>query len=169
MSQSEQLRKGMVLARRHGDLAQVESEEVGYVDMTGADNELREDYKSDSININIAENTPFEAFAVAVADIVNNSYGTHNVRPFLDSLVDKLNLSINEDAFSDSQYPGGTIIEPKEKCKKFPYCDEGPGNFKEKKTKNSVISNDTNLYEAIAKKTGRSVTEIKEIIEKSIK
>lgn len=78
-------------------------------------------------------------------------------------------IALTEDAFSKSQYPGGTIVTPKEKCKKFPYCDEGPGNFDEKKTKDSVISNDTNLYEAIAKKTGRSIDEVKKIIENSIK
>lgn len=117
----------------------------------------------------IDESLSYEELAVAIANIINNEYGSHNARPFLDVLVDKLNMSVNEDAFSDSQYPGGTIVTPKEKCKKFPYCDEGPGNFDEKKTKDSVISNDTNLYETIAKKTGRSIDEVKKIIENSIK
>jgi hypothetical protein len=98
----------------------------------------------------------------------NNFMMAGNKENKSESVIDNTNEEITEDAFSSTQYPGGTIVTPKEKCKKFPYCDEGPGNFDEKKTKESVISNDTNVYETIAKKTGRTISEIKEIIENSI-
>jgi len=132
--------------------------------MAGNKENLEEDYNGNGVNINISENTPYEAFAIAVADVVNSDYGSHNVRPFLDVLVDKLNLSINEDAFSDTQWEGGSFVKPKDKCAKYPYCNQGADAIETKKTKGSVISNDA-MYEAVAKKTGRTIEEVKEIIE----
>lgn len=97
-----------------------------------------------------------------------NDYGNYIKMHLLHNNLERgLNKGITEDSQDTPQYPGGTMITPKDKCKKFPYCDEGPGNFNEKKSKDAVISKDTNVYETIAKKTGKSINEIKEIIERS--
>ena len=71
---------------------------------------------------------------------------------------------VSEDAFSETQWQGGSFVKPKDKCAKFPYCDEGPGAIEIKKTKKSVISNDA-LHESVSKKTGRTIKEVKMIFE----
>jgi hypothetical protein len=74
-------------------------------------------------------------------------------------------LQVNEDAKTETQWEGGSFVQPKEKCKKFPYCNQGPDAIETKKTKTSVISADA-LYQEVALKTGRSISEVKDIIDK---
>ena len=39
------------------------------------------------------------------------------------------------------QYPGGKFVKPKEKCKNFPYCDEGPGAIELSDTPHNKLDN----------------------------
>ena len=50
----------------------------------------------ESISIDIPENTGYEDFARAVADILKNDYGTHNFQPFLKTLTSLLNQKSGE-------------------------------------------------------------------------
>ena len=72
-------------------------------------------------------------------------------------------IPMNEDSHSETQLKGGSFVNVKEKCKKYPYCDEGPGAIETKKTKMAVVSND-HIVQEVAKKTGRTIEEVKKII-----
>jgi hypothetical protein len=71
-------------------------------------------------------------------------------------------FNLTEDAKNQTQWENGSFVKIKDKCKEFPYCDQGPDAIETKKTKTAVISDD--VFETIAKKTGRPVNEIKNII-----
>jgi hypothetical protein len=45
---------------------------------------------NEEVSIDIAEDTSYEDFAIAVADILKKYYGTHLFKPFLVVLVDEL-------------------------------------------------------------------------------
>ena len=45
---------------------------------------------NEEVSINIAEDTSYEDFAIAVADILKKDYGTHLFKPFLVTLVSEL-------------------------------------------------------------------------------
>ena len=44
----------------------------------------------ENINIDIPEDTSYEEFAIAVANILKNDYGKHNFRPFIETLIKNL-------------------------------------------------------------------------------
>jgi hypothetical protein len=46
--------------------------------------------ESSKIVINVPENTSYKDFAIAVADVLKEGYGTHNFKPFVQALVDAL-------------------------------------------------------------------------------
>ena len=48
------------------------------------------DVLRENVQIHIPENTSYKDFAVAVADILKEDYGTHNFKPFLEALVAEL-------------------------------------------------------------------------------
>lgn len=73
-------------------------------------------------------------------------------------------VPLNEDSHTETQWKGGSFVNVKEKCKVFPYCDEGPGAIETRKTKKSVISND-HIIQEIAKKTGKSIEQVSRILE----
>lgn len=70
---------------------------------------------------------------------------------------------VNEDSQTETQWKGGSFVKVKDKCNKFPYCDQGAGAIELKKTKRAVISND-HIAEEVAKKTNRTVEDVKNII-----
>jgi hypothetical protein len=70
---------------------------------------------------------------------------------------------VNEDSQTETQWKGGSFVKVKDECNKFPYCDQGAGAIELKKTKRAVISND-HIIQEVAKKTNRSVEEVKKII-----
>ena len=57
----------------------------------------------------------------------------------------------------------GSFVKVKDECNKFPYCDQGAGAIELKKTKRAVISND-HIVQEVAKKTNRTVEDVKNII-----
>lgn len=70
---------------------------------------------------------------------------------------------VNEDSQTETQWKGGSFVKVKDECNKYPYCDQGAGAIELKKTKRAVISND-HIIQEVAKKTNRSVEEVKKII-----
>jgi hypothetical protein len=44
----------------------------------------------ENISIDIPEDTSYEEFAIAVANILKNDYGKHNFRPFIETLIKNL-------------------------------------------------------------------------------
>jgi len=44
----------------------------------------------ENINIDIPEDTSYEEFAIAVANILKNDYGKHNFRTFIEALIKNL-------------------------------------------------------------------------------
>ena len=70
---------------------------------------------------------------------------------------------VNEDSQTQTQWKGGSFVKIKDECNEFPYCDQGAGAIELKKTKTSVISND-HIVQEVAKKTNRTVEDVKKII-----
>ena len=72
--------------------------------------------------------------------------------------------AVNDPNFPKYGGPGSTFVKVKDKCKKFPYCNQGDINSLE-------FYEDTTLKEAIknvAKKTGKPVNYLKNIILKEL-
>jgi len=72
--------------------------------------------------------------------------------------------AVNDPNFPKYGGPGSTFVKVKDKCKKFPYCNQGDINSLE-------FYEDTTLKEAIntiCKKTGKSVNYLKNIILKEL-
>lgn len=70
-------------------------------------------------------------------------------------------------AFNKPQIPGGGFVSIDKKCKTFPYCSQGNSEDKPVRVKKKP----TPIYEAIfnvSKKTGLSISEIKNIILNSV-
>jgi len=63
-----------------------------------------------------------------------------------------------------TQWPGGKFVKVKEKCKTFPYCNQGDINALEL-TENKTIKK---AIEEISKKTGKDKTHIKNLVAKEI-
>jgi len=59
----------------------------GTVELPAGD---REDYIQEGISIDIPEDTDYKEFAMAVANILKNDYGTHNYQPFMSALSGEL-------------------------------------------------------------------------------
>ena len=62
-----------------------------------------------------------------------------------------------------TQLPGGLFVKPKEKCKTFPYCNQGDIkalNISSKPKKNAMYE----AIENVSKKTGLTTEEIKNIL-----
>ncbi len=80
---------------------------------------------------------------------------------------------VGENAQKDTQYPGGGFVKFDD-CTKLNNnkvaqnggCNQGADVIKVKGSKNSVIAKE-NVYETLAKRTGKSIKEIKNIINKS--
>ena len=63
-----------------------------------------------------------------------------------------------------TQFPGGKFVKVKERCKKFPYCNQGDINALEL-TDNKMVKA---AITEVAKKTGKDKTYIKELVKKEI-
>jgi hypothetical protein len=63
-----------------------------------------------------------------------------------------------------TQWPGGKFVKVKERCKKFPYCNQGDINALELTDNKRVKAAITE----VAKKTGKDKTYIKELVKKEI-
>jgi hypothetical protein len=63
-----------------------------------------------------------------------------------------------------TQWPGGKFVKVKEKCKTFPYCNQGDIDALEL-TENKIIKK---AIEEISKKTGKDKTHIKNLVAKEI-
>jgi len=63
-----------------------------------------------------------------------------------------------------TQWPGGKFVKIKDKCKKFPYCNQGDINALEL-TDNKMVKA---AITEVAKKTGKDRTYIKELVKKEI-
>tara|TARA_R100000322_G_scaffold153751_1_gene112317 strand:- start:345 stop:1052 length:708 start_codon:yes stop_codon:yes gene_type:complete len=63
-----------------------------------------------------------------------------------------------------TQWPGGKFVKIKDKCKTFPYCNQGDINALEL-TENEKIKNAIN---EVSKKTGKSRDEIKKLVKKEM-
>ncbi len=63
-----------------------------------------------------------------------------------------------------TQFPGGKFVKVKERCKKFPYCNQGDINALEL-TDNKMVKA---AITEVAKKTGKDRTYIKELVKKEI-
>ncbi|MFL3662348.1 MAG: hypothetical protein ACI6PN_11400 [Polaribacter sp.] len=63
-----------------------------------------------------------------------------------------------------TQWPGGKFVKVKDKCKKFPYCNQGDINALEI-TDNKMVKA---AITEVAKKTGKDRTYIKELVKKEI-
>ena len=61
-------------------------------------------------------------------------------------------------------WPGGQFVKIKDKCKRFPYCDQGDINALDL-TENEKIKNAIN---EVSKKTGKNKDEIKELVRKEM-
>ena len=63
-------------------------------------------------------------------------------------------------------YKGGEFVTVKEKCKKFPYCNQGPEaiNLVKKENKNII----ENIYKNIAEKYGVDKNVVRNIILKEL-
>jgi hypothetical protein len=81
------------------------------------------------------------------------------------------NGTVSEDAKKDTQWPDGAFVEMPA-CSKLDNnkeaqnggCNQGAGaKIKYKTSKNSIIS-DANLYKEVAEKTGRSISEVVDLI-----
>lgn len=62
----------------------------GEHDMDELPDGTEEDYIQEGISIDIPEDTDYKEFAVAVANILKNDYGTHNYEPFISALSSEL-------------------------------------------------------------------------------
>ena len=71
----------------------------------------------------------------------------------------------NQRFASQRLMPGAKYVKVKEKCKKFPYCNQGDINALEIWEKEIMRESAKN----VAKKTGKSESEVREIIEKELK
>ena len=113
----------------------------------------------------------YEEFAIAVADILRDSYGSHNYKPFINILNTSLN-SVNENAFKKTQYPNGGFVKLDD-CTKLNNNKEAQNGgcsvgavdnvVKTKGSKESVVSDDA-LYYEVANRTGKTIAEVKSII-----
>ena len=63
-----------------------------------------------------------------------------------------------------TQFPGGKFVKVKERCKKFPYCNQGDINALDL-TGNKMVKA---AITEVAKKTGKDRTYIKELVKKEI-
>lgn len=98
------------------------------------------------------------------------------LKPKLMAAAKKLGISLDlsEDAQKDTQYPGGGFVDfddcvklNNNKVAQNGGCNQGDsGVVKVKGSSNSVVAKE-NVYEAIAKRTGKTVDEVKTIISKS--
>lgn len=91
--------------------------------------------------------------------------------------MNKKSVKESSKAFTDTQYPNGGFVEI-DKCAKIGHNDKTAINggcstgavdnvVKTKSSKNSVIS-DSSVYESVAKATGRTLEEVKTILDKKI-
>jgi len=98
----------------------------------------------------------------------SSSMGAYDANSFEDISMKGSTTKGKGRSWKKSQIPGGSFVEVKEKCKTFPYCNQGnTGAVKYKKSLQKENRNLSPLNEAILNvslKTGLSVNEIKNII-----
>ena len=66
---------------------------------------------------------------------------------------------------SKKMYPGGKFVKVKEKCKRYPYCNQGDINALELFEKNLMKE----TIQKVSKKTGKGSEHIKKLIERELK
>lgn len=66
---------------------------------------------------------------------------------------------------SKKMYPGGKFVKVKEKCKRYPYCNQGDINALELFEKDLMKE----TIQKVSKKTGKDSEHIKKLIEKELK
>ena len=65
---------------------------------------------------------------------------------------------------SKTQWPGGKFVKVKDKCKKFPYCNQGDINALDLYENKKI----TKAIDEVAKKTGKDKNYIKELVKKDL-
>ncbi len=63
-----------------------------------------------------------------------------------------------------TQWPGGKFVKVKDKCKRFPYCNQGDINALDLYENKKI----TKAIEEVAKKTGKDKNYIKELVKKDL-
>ena len=63
-----------------------------------------------------------------------------------------------------TQWPGGKFVKVKDKCKKFPYCNQGDINALDLYENKKI----TKAIEEVSKKTGKDKNYIKELVKKDL-
>jgi hypothetical protein len=98
----------------------------------------------------------------------SSSMGAYDANSFEDINMKGSTTKGKGRSWKKSQIPGGSFVEVKEKCKTFPYCNQGnTGAVKYKKSLKKENRNLSPMNEAILNvslKTGLSVNKIKNII-----
>jgi hypothetical protein len=98
----------------------------------------------------------------------SSSMGAYDANSFEDISMKGSTTKGKGRSWKKSQIPGGSFVEVKEKCKTFPYCNQGnTGAVKYKKSLKKENRNLSPMNEAILNvslKTGLSVNKIKNII-----
>ena len=65
---------------------------------------------------------------------------------------------------SKTQWPGGKFVKVKDKCKKFPYCNQGDINALDLYENKKIVK----AIDEVAKKTGKDKNYIKELVKKDL-
>lgn len=98
----------------------------------------------------------------------SSSMGAYDANSFEDINMKGSTLKGKGRSWKKSQIPGGSFVEVKEKCKTFPYCNQGnTGAVKYKKSlqkENKKLSPMNEAILNVSLKTGLSVNQIKNII-----
>lgn len=98
----------------------------------------------------------------------SSSMGAYDANSFEDINMKGSTTKGKGRSWKKSQIPGGSFVEVKDKCKTFPYCNQGnTGAVKYKKSLKKENRNLSPMNEAILNvslKTGLSVNKIKNII-----
>lgn len=98
----------------------------------------------------------------------SSSIGAYDANSFQDIGMKGNTLKGKGRSWKKSQIPGGSFVEVKEKCKTFPYCNQGnTGAVKYKKSlrkENKKLSPMNEAILNVSLKTGLSVNQIKNII-----
>jgi hypothetical protein len=133
--------------------------------MWSDDDEAKSEYKKKDI-----EATEEGEFTEATG---SGSVGSYDVPGFQDVNMKGNTLRGKGSSWNSTQIPGGNFVSVKEKCKTFPYCNQGDINALNLRKGKKKVSKKrkTPMKEAVHNvsiKTGLSETEIKNILLKVI-
>ena len=93
----------------------------------------------------------------------SSSVGAYDANSFQDINMKGNTLKGLGRSWKQTQIPGGAYVDINEKCKKFPYCNQGnTGAVKYRKTKKKSPMQEA--IENVSLRTGLSVSEIKNLI-----